>query len=86
MGYNNPSPIQEKAIPVILSNKDLIGCAQTGTGKTAAFAIPSIQKIAAVKSSNGAPRVLVLMPTRELAKQIEESFMSYGKYLKTRQT
>ncbi|MFD2966078.1 DEAD/DEAH box helicase [Sphingobacterium bambusae] len=86
MGYNNPSPIQEKAIPVILSNKDLIGCAQTGTGKTAAFAIPSIQKIAAVKSSNGAPRVLVLTPTRELAIQIEENFKLYGKYLKTRQT
>lgn len=86
MGYNTPSPIQEKAIPVILSNKDLIGCAQTGTGKTAAFAIPSIQKIAAVKSPNGAPRVLVLTPTRELAIQIEENFKLYGKYLKTRQT
>ncbi len=86
MGYNNPSPIQEKAIPVILGNKDLIGCAQTGTGKTAAFAIPSIQKISAVKSSNGAPRVLVLTPTRELAIQIEENFKLYGKYLKTRQT
>lgn len=86
MGYNNPSPIQEKAIPVILSNKDLIGCAQTGTGKTAAFAIPSIQKIAAVKPSSGAPRVLVLTPTRELAIQIEENFKLYGKYLKTRQT
>ncbi|GHE33086.1 DEAD/DEAH box helicase [Sphingobacterium griseoflavum] len=86
MGYNTPSPIQEKAIPVILGDKDLIGCAQTGTGKTAAFAIPAIQKIAAVKAQHGAPRVLVLTPTRELAVQIEENFAAYGKYLKTRQT
>jgi ATP-dependent RNA helicase RhlE len=87
MGYSSPSPIQEKAIPVILGNNDLIGCAQTGTGKTAAFAIPAIQKITQSKAKvAGAPRVLVLTPTRELAVQIEENFRFYGKYVQSRQT
>ncbi|KGE13044.1 DEAD/DEAH box helicase [Sphingobacterium deserti] len=87
MGYSSPSPIQEKAIPVILGNNDLIGCAQTGTGKTAAFAIPAIQKITQSKAKIvGAPRVLVLTPTRELAVQIEENFRFYGKYVQSRQT
>ncbi|WDF67266.1 DEAD/DEAH box helicase [Sphingobacterium oryzagri] len=87
MGYTRPSPIQEKAIPVVLANSDLIGCAQTGTGKTAAFAIPSLQRIAAQKPKTvGAPRVLVLTPTRELAIQIDENFALYGKYLPLKHT
>ncbi|HEY2726973.1 MAG TPA: DEAD/DEAH box helicase, partial [Parafilimonas sp.] len=82
-GYTQPTPIQQKAIPVILQNKDLLACAQTGTGKTAAFALPIIQLLfqqkEAGKASN-AIRVLVLAPTRELAIQIEESFKDYGAY------
>lgn len=81
-GYVSPSPIQEQAIPPVLSGRDLIGCAQTGTGKTAAFAIPIIQKI--YEQKNKGPRrqikSLILTPTRELAVQIADSFMSYGRY------
>ena len=83
-GYEKPTPIQEQAIPIILDRKDLLGCAQTGTGKTAAFAIPTLQILAAQKSTdNRAPRkvkALILTPTRELAIQINESFESYGKF------
>ncbi len=83
-GYETPTPIQERAIPVILENRDLLGCAQTGTGKTAAFAIPTIQILAGRKPA-GEHRVrpircLVLTPTRELAVQIDESFESYGAF------
>jgi len=81
-GYKTPSPIQEQAIPRVLEGKDILGCAQTGTGKTAAFAIPIIQKIYG-QGSKGAKRqvqALILTPTRELAVQIEESFKSYGRY------
>jgi ATP-dependent RNA helicase RhlE len=81
-GYKTPSPIQEQAIPYALEGKDILGCAQTGTGKTAAFAIPIIQKIH-VQGSKGSKRQvqsLILTPTRELAVQIEESFRSYGRY------
>lgn len=75
-GYQNPTPIQQQAIPVVLSGKDLLGTAQTGTGKTAAFALPVLHKLA----SHGACRCLVLEPTRELALQVEESFRNYGKH------
>lgn len=84
-GYTHPTPIQEQAIPIVLEQKDLLGCAQTGTGKTAAFAIPILQLMEAGVKKQGAPpriKVLVLTPTRELALQIGESFSTYGKYLK----
>ena len=82
-GYTNPTPIQERAIPVVLERKDLLGCAQTGTGKTAAFAIPILQIL--YNDSIGRKgfkhiRTLVLTPTRELATQINESFASYGRH------
>ena len=81
-GYTTSTPIQTQAIPVILSGKDLIGCAQTGTGKTAAFAIPVLQQLYSngkiSKQSN--IRSLILAPTRELAIQIEESFKAYGRH------
>lgn len=81
--YLIPTPIQEEAIPVILSGRDLLGCAQTGTGKTAAFAIPTIQLLREEKESHGAKqniRALIVTPTRELALQIYESFNTYGKF------
>ena len=87
-GYTNPTPIQEKAIPFILAGKDLVGCAQTGTGKTAAFAIPIIHNLhRMVGSSKKAKQIrcLVVTPTRELAVQIGESFDTYGKYTNIRQ-
>ncbi|HWP96815.1 MAG TPA: DEAD/DEAH box helicase [Syntrophomonadaceae bacterium] len=82
-GYTIPTPIQEKAIPVILEGKDLVGCAQTGTGKTAAFAVPILQNLYKDKSSIRGLRTikaLILTPTRELAVQIGESLAAYGKY------
>ncbi|MBF02962.1 MAG: RNA helicase [Flavobacterium sp.] len=82
-GYKNPTPIQEQAIPEILAEKDLVACAQTGTGKTAAFAIPIIQLIHQIVGSAKKTkriRTLVITPTRELAIQIGESFDTYGKY------
>ncbi|MBX9809405.1 DEAD/DEAH box helicase [Candidatus Gracilibacteria bacterium] len=88
-GYTAPTPIQEKAIPVILSGKDFLGCAQTGTGKTAAFAIPIIQKLFEGKDpSKGRRKIktLIVTPTRELAIQIEENFHSYGRYTGLHQT
>ena len=87
-GYTQATPIQEKAIPFILAGKDLVGCAQTGTGKTAAFAIPIIHNLhRMVGSSKKAKeiRCLVVTPTRELAVQIGESFDTYGKYTNIRQ-
>lgn len=83
VGYTNPTPIQEQAIPVIFDKKDILGCAQTGTGKTAAFAIPILQMLSysKVKSVNKRIRVLVMTPTRELAIQIEENFNTYAKDL-----
>lgn len=85
-GYTTPTPIQEQAIPVVLQHKDLLGCAQTGTGKTAAFAIPMLQLMheEQQKQQPGARRnikALILTPTRELAIQIDESFRAYGKYV-----
>ena len=80
-GYTTPTPIQERAIPVVLERKDLLGCAQTGTGKTAAFAIPILQLLYKENRKGFKHiRTLVLTPTRELATQINESFASYGKH------
>ncbi len=82
-GYEKPTPIQAQAIPVVLEKKDLIGCAQTGTGKTAAFAIPILQTLHKEKShEQGRKRIksLILTPTRELALQIGDSFKAYGRY------
>lgn len=79
-GYTIPTPIQEKAIPVILQHDDLLGCAQTGTGKTAAFAIPLLQLINSKKPARHI-QCLILTPTRELAIQIGESFSAYGRHL-----
>lgn len=81
VGYEQPTPIQEQAIPSILAGKDLLGTAQTGTGKTAAFAIPILQNLSLKKEKNRHIKALILTPTRELAIQIEESFNDYGKYL-----
>ncbi len=81
-GYTTPTPIQAKAIPVALSGRDLIGIAQTGTGKTAGFTLPMIEKLAAGRAKARMPRSLVLEPTRELAAQVAESFEKYGKYHK----
>ena len=89
-GYSSPTPIQQGAIPHILAQKDLLGCAQTGTGKTAAFAIPILQLLARPKtmaSSGHKPiRALILTPTRELAIQIQESFDAYGRHLRLKNT
>lgn len=81
-GYKNPTPIQQQAIPVILERKDILGCAQTGTGKTAAFAIPILQILSEEPESGKSRRIikaLILTPTRELAVQVSESFSTYGK-------
>jgi len=85
-GYVTPSPIQEQTIPLLLENKDVIGIAQTGTGKTAAFVVPILQKLyeKAEGFQGKNPRALILAPTRELAAQISESFDSYGKFLNLR--
>lgn len=82
-GYITPTPIQAAAIPLLLSGKDLLGCAQTGTGKTAAFALPILHRLASnfKKAPPRHTRVLVLTPTRELAIQVHESFLTYGKNL-----
>lgn len=83
-GYTVPTPIQQQSIPVILKGNDLLGCAQTGTGKTAAFAIPMLQILSANnRNHNGYKhvRALILTPTRELAAQIKDSFVDYGKYI-----
>lgn len=84
LGYKTPSPIQEQAIPILLQRRDILGCAQTGTGKTAAFALPILQNLVVLnkKTTPNSPKVLVLTPTRELAIQIFDSFKQYGKYLK----
>ena len=88
-GYTIPTPIQEQAIPVILEGKDLVGCAQTGTGKTAAFAIPILQmlyKEHKIEKGSNTIKALIMTPTRELAIQIDESLTSYGKYTGIRHT
>ncbi len=85
-GYKTPSPIQGAAIPPVLAGRDVLGCAQTGTGKTAAFAMPILQRLAGAAVPRGARpiRALVLTPTRELALQIDESFADYGRHLPLR--
>lgn len=84
-GYTSPTPIQEQAIPVVLKGKDLLGCAQTGTGKTAAFSIPILQKLYTGPKKNGI-KALILTPTRELAIQIGENFAGYGRFLNLKHT
>jgi ATP-dependent RNA helicase RhlE len=81
-GYTNPTPIQAQAIPIILQGTDLLGCAQTGTGKTAAFAIPILQLLSANRTNEKKKKIrsLIITPTRELAIQIDESFKTYGRY------
>jgi ATP-dependent RNA helicase RhlE len=88
-GYTVPTPIQVKAIPVVLTGRDLLAAAQTGTGKTAGFVLPILQRLMAADSapknrSRGRPRCLILTPTRELAAQVEESVRTYGKYVSVR--
>ncbi len=80
-GYVNPTPIQQKAIPQVMAGRDLLGCAQTGTGKTAAFALPMIERLLASNTPRDGrrPRALVLSPTRELSAQIADSFATYGR-------
>ena len=80
-GYEKPTPIQSQAIPHLLEGKDLLGTAQTGTGKTAAFAIPILQNLYHKNTKNHQIKALILTPTRELAIQIEESFKAYGRHL-----
>ena len=80
-GYTEPTPIQTQAIPHILAGHDMIGIAQTGTGKTAAFTLPILTKLAATAGQGRGTRVLVLAPTRELVVQIEENVRAYGKHL-----
>src|SRR5699024_1905896 len=84
LGYERPSPIQEKAIPPALAGRDVLGCAQTGTGKTCAFATPILQRLQGASVKGRPIRALILTPTRELALQIQESFEAYGKNLKLR--
>ena len=79
-GYTDPTPIQQQAIPLVISGRDLLGCAQTGTGKTASFALPMIDKLTAGRARARMPRSLILEPTRELATQVEASFETYGKH------
>ncbi|MEM9809922.1 MAG: DEAD/DEAH box helicase [Pseudomonadota bacterium] len=81
-GYDTPTPIQAKAIPEALQGRDVLGIAQTGTGKTAAFTIPMIHRLARGRAKARMPRTLILAPTRELAAQVSESFEKYGKYHK----
>lgn len=83
LNYEKPTPIQEQSIPILLAGKDLLGCAQTGTGKTAAFALPLLQNLtkSKIRPRHRQALVLVLAPTRELALQIHQSFEDYGRYL-----
>lgn len=87
-GYTAPTPIQQQSIPHVLAGKDLFGCAQTGTGKTAAFALPVLQLLSQKKASTTSRQIkaLVLAPTRELALQISQSFQDYGKHLQLSHT
>ncbi|MCU0889680.1 MAG: DEAD/DEAH box helicase, partial [Rubritepida sp.] len=80
-GYIHPTPIQEQAIPIVLMGRDVLGCAQTGTGKTASFTLPMMDILAGSRAKARMPRSLILEPTRELALQVAEQFVKYGKYL-----
>ena len=82
MGYRTPTPIQAQAIPVVLMGRDVLGCAQTGTGKTASFTLPLMDILSGSRARARMPRCLILEPTRELALQVAENFVKYGKYLK----
>jgi superfamily II DNA/RNA helicase len=82
MGYRHPTPIQEQAIPVVLMGRDVMGTAQTGTGKTAGFTLPMLDILTGSRARARMPRSLILEPTRELALQVAENFVQYGKYLK----
>src|SRR5213076_2366528 len=81
-GYTTPTPIQEQAIPVIAQGRDVLGCAQTGTGKTASFTLPMIDMLSQGRSRARMPRSLILEPTRELATQVSDNFEKYGRYTK----
>lgn len=81
-GYDTPTPIQTQAIPIALMGRDILGCAQTGTGKTAAFTLPMIEALSTGRSRARMPRALILEPTRELAAQVAENFDKYGKHLR----
>ena len=88
-GYTEPTPIQAQAIPVVLSGRDLLGAAQTGTGKTAGFALPILQRLAPMATKSFSPalhpvRCLILTPTRELAIQVQDSVKTYGKHVPLR--
>ncbi|MGH8740869.1 MAG: DEAD/DEAH box helicase, partial [Burkholderiales bacterium] len=85
-GYTDPTPIQAQAIPVVLAGRDLLGAAQTGTGKTAGFALPILQRLSLKANSSHSParhpvRVLIITPTRELAAQVEQDIRTYGKFV-----
>ena len=82
MGYRHPTPIQEQAIPYVLMGRDVLGAAQTGTGKTAGFTLPMLDILSGSRARARMPRSLILEPTRELALQVAENFVQYGKYLK----
>ena len=82
VGYSTPTPIQAQAIPYVLMGRDVLGCAQTGTGKTASFTLPMIDILASGRAKARMPRSLIITPTRELASQISENFELYGKYNK----
>ena len=91
LGYEKPTPVQEQSIPLVLAGRDLMAGAQTGTGKTAAFALPILQRLAPLASTSTSParhpvRALILAPTRELAVQVADSFRDYGKHLPLRST
>src|SRR5471032_1652319 len=77
-GYDTPTPIQEQAIPYALEGRDVLGIAQTGTGKTAAFTLPMLSRLEKGRARARMPRTLILEPTRELAAQVERSFAKYG--------
>ncbi len=81
MGYLIPTPVQAQAIPFVLMNRDVLGCAQTGTGKTAGFTLPMLDILSGSRARARMPRSLILEPTRELALQVAENFVKYGKYL-----
>ncbi|MBS0560934.1 MAG: DEAD/DEAH box helicase [Proteobacteria bacterium] len=82
MGYRHPTPIQEQAIPIVLMGRDVLGAAQTGTGKTASFTLPMLDILSGSRARARMPRSLILEPTRELALQVAENFVNYGKHLK----
>src|SRR5438552_9077913 len=86
-GFTEPTPVQAQAIPPALEGRDVLGCAQTGTGKTAAFALPILHRLSSASKQDATKpraRCLVLCPTRELALQIRDGFRAYGKFLQLR--